>query len=164
MAKEYVSSLTGRSTNSIFLSCCKERRFKRRERIATSCRFFSGDRGRALFLQLPRRLTTSWSTVSRKSFGVDIGLKTPRNNFVFVPNRLSNLFARRLEMTSTPPRKNGVWDTQRLLGVPSAILSFCWVAQRTTANQKMEAASSVQKKDNMADESGFLSPLPLRCC
>ena len=33
--------------------------------IITSCSFSRGDRGRKLFLQLPRRLTTSSNTVQR---------------------------------------------------------------------------------------------------
>ena len=55
-----------------------------------------------------------------------MGLKTPRNNFVFVPNRLPNLFARRLKMTRPLRQKSASLkgDTQSLLGIPSAILSF----------------------------------------
>ena len=34
-----------------------------------------------------------------KAFGVDISPTTPRNYFVFVPNRLLSLFARRPEIT-----------------------------------------------------------------
>ena len=35
-----------------------------------------------------------------------------------------------------------------------------WAALRAKRNQKIEAASSVLKKDKMADRSGFPSPLP----
>ena len=51
-----------------------------------------------------------------------MGPTTPRNNFVFVPNRLPSQFTRRPEMTGPLPLR-GEWDTQSLLGVPSAILS-----------------------------------------
>ena len=76
--------LMERSTNSVFLSC-EERAFTPRERIVTSWSFSRGDRGRELFLQLPRRLTTSSNTIFRSSFGEDIGPITPRTNSVFVP-------------------------------------------------------------------------------
>ena len=35
-----------------------------------------------------------------------------------------------------------------------------WAALQATPNQNIEAASSVQQKDQMADGSGFSSPLP----
>ena len=35
-----------------------------------------------------------------------------------------------------------------------------WAALRAKPNQNMETASSVQKKDTMADRSGVRSPLP----
>lgn len=37
---------------------------------------------------------------------------------------------------------------------------YYWAAIWAKPDQKMEAASSVQKKDKMADGSGFPSPLP----
>ena len=67
----------------------------------------------ALFLQLSQRLTTSSNTVFRYLFGVDIGLITLSNNFVLF-NRLSNLFARRPEMTPLLLAKIG--PTERGMG------------------------------------------------
>ena len=52
---------------------------------------------------------------------------TPRSNSVFVRNRIPNLFVRRPEMILPLSTKNkGEWNTQRLLGEPSAVL-FCFV-------------------------------------
>ena len=76
--------------------------FTPREKIATSWSFSRRDRGRALFLQLPSRLTTSSNTVFIWSFGVDIGPITPHYNFVFVPN----LFARLELKWSVPSPQN----------------------------------------------------------
>ena len=69
-----------------------ERLFTLRERIATGVSFFHVGPGWTLFLQLPHKLITSSNTVFR-SFGVDIRPIAPRNNFLFVPNRLPPLFA-----------------------------------------------------------------------
>ena len=53
---------------------------------------------------------------------------TPSNNFVFFPNGLPSLFAKRPEMNCPLPTKSAPlkeeWDTQSLLGVPLSILSF----------------------------------------
>ena len=84
-----------------------------------------GTVARHLFLQIPRRLTTSSNTVFRQSSSEDIGSITPRNNsMLFDPNQLTSLFARRPEMASPPPplRQKSApvkeeWDTQ----MPSAI-------------------------------------------
>ena len=63
-----------------------------------------GTVARHLFLQIPRRLTTSSNTVFRQSSSEDIGSITPRNNsMLFDPNQLTSLFARRPEMASPPP-------------------------------------------------------------
>ena len=51
-----------------------------------------------------------------------IGPMTLSNNFVFVPNRLPNQFARPPEMTLALPAKIG--PTEGGMGVLSAILSF----------------------------------------
>ena len=51
-----------------------------------------------LFLQLPHRLITTSNATIRYSLAVDIGPITPRSDFVFVPNRLPNLFTRRPEI------------------------------------------------------------------
>ena len=110
----------------LFLSL-KERLLRaRRERIATSRGFSFGGSGRALFLQLPHRLTTSSNSVFRSSFAVDIGPITPRNNFELDSQIVS---PDDLKLPVPSPQKSaplkGEWDTQNLLGVPSTILSFC---------------------------------------
>ena len=51
-----------------------------------------------LFLQLPHRLITTSNATIRYSLAADIGPITPRSDFVFVPNRLSNLFTRQPEI------------------------------------------------------------------
>ena len=62
---------------------------------------------------------------------------TPHSNSVFVRNRIPNLFVRRPEMTLPLSTKNkGEWNTQRLLGEPSAVLLFFFFLEGESPCQK----------------------------